>query len=409
MIIKRNSIKSSVMKKLYFNKFMSCADLCNELNKSLPFMAKLLDELMEEGLIVETGFAPSTGGRRPIMYSLKPESFYIISVSMDQLITRIALMDINNNFVGKVVKIDLPLSQNGDSLHILADSLIHFIDNLTINKNDILGIGIGMPGFIDPQKGINYSFLKIPKGEDNISDFIADRTNLPVFIDNDSSLIALAELKFGKALNKKNVMVINIGWGVGLGMIINGELYRGDIGFSGEFSHIPLFTNNILCSCGKSGCLETETSLLVLISKIKEAIGAGRVTKLHDIPFEKPEEAYQMIIKYALDGDTLAVELLSEIGYKIGRGVSILIHLLNPELIVLSGLGSQAGKIWQTPIQQALNEFCIPRLAYNTEICISKLGFEAELIGAAALVLENYESFNFSKKELIEDFEQTTI
>lgn len=409
MLLKRNSNKSSVIKKLYFSKYLSCADLCNQLDKSLPFMAKLLDELMEDGLIVETGFAPSTGGRRPIMYSLKPESFYIVSVSMDQLITRIALMDTNNHFVGKIVKIDLPLSQNGDSLHILADSLIQFIDNLSINKNNILGIGIGMPGFIEPQKGINHSFLELNEGEESITDFLSDHTNLPVFIDNDSSLIALAELKFGKAENKKNVMVINIGWGVGLGMIINGELYRGDIGFSGEFSHIPIFTNNILCSCGKSGCLETETSLLVLIAKIKDAIGAGRVTKLHDIPFEKPEEAYKMIIKYALDGDTLAVELLSEIGYKIGRGVSILIHLLNPELIILSGRGSQAGKIWQTPIQQALNEFCIPRLAYNTEIIVSKLGFEAELIGAAALVIENYESFNFAKKELIEDFEQTTI
>lgn len=405
MLIKRNSNKSRVIKKLYFSKSLSCADLCNQLDKSLPFMAKLLDELMEEEMIVETGFAPSTGGRRPIMYSLKPDSFYIVSLSMDQLITRIALMDINNNFVGKLVKIELPLSKKSDSLQILAESLVGFIENLPINKSKILGIGIGMPGFIDPQKGINYSFLELPKSEESITEFLSAITNLPVFIDNDSSLIALAELKFGKAKNKKNVMVINIGWGVGLGMIINGELYRGNIGFSGEFSHIPLFTNNILCSCGKSGCLETETSLLVLIAKVKDAIEAGRVSRLHDTPFEKPEEAYRMIIKCALDGDTLAVELLSEIGYKIGRGISILIHLLNPELIVLSGRGSQAGKIWQTPIQQALNEFCIPRLALNTEISISKLDFDAELIGAATLVVENYENFNFAKKELIEEFE----
>ncbi len=403
MSIKRNINKSSVIKKLYFSKYLSCADLCNQLDKSLPFMAKLVDELLEDGIIVETGFAPSTGGRKATMYSLRPDSFYIVSVSMDQLITQISLMDINNNFVGEVVKIELTLSKNSDSLHILAESLIVFIENLNINQNDILGIGIGMPGFIDSQKGINYSFLELPNSTESIADFLTKKTNLPVFIDNDSSLIALAELKFGKARNKQNVMVINIGWGVGLGMIIKGELYRGNIGFSGEFSHIPLFTNNILCSCGKSGCLETETSLLVLIKKVKEAIGAGRVTKLHDISFENPEEAYDMIIKYALEGDRLAVELLSEIGYKIGRGISILIHLLNPELIILSGRGSQAGKIWQTPIQQALNEYCIPRLAYNTEINISKLGYEAELIGAAALVIESYENFNFAKKLLIKE------
>lgn len=395
------------MKKLYFSKYLSCADLCNQLDKSLPFMAKMLDELMEEGLIVETGLAPSTGGRRAVMYALNPNSFYIISVSMDQLITRIALMDVNNNFVGNIAKIDLPLINNSESLGILANSLVNFIEHLTVSNSSIFGIGIGMPGFIDAEKGVNYSFLKLPNGYESIVEYLEEKTSLPVFIDNDSSLIALAELKFGKASGKRNVMVINIGWGVGLGMIINGELYRGDIGFSGEFSHIPLFTNNKLCTCGKSGCLETETSLLVLIEKIKDAIGAGRVTKLHDIPFEKPEEAYRKIIKYALDGDTLAVELLSEIGYKIGRGVSILIHLLNPELIVLSGRGSQAGKIWQTPIQQALNEFCIPRLALNTEISISKLGFEAELIGAASLVIENYETFNFAKKELPEELAHT--
>ena len=97
------------------------------------------------------------------------------------------------------------------------------------------------------------------------------------------------------------------------------------------------------------------------------------------------------IMQAAGRGDQFAVELLSEVGYHIGRGVAILIHILNPELIVLSGRGSMAGKIWQAPIQQALNEFCIPRLAYNTAIEISQLGHEAELIGAAALVMENYE------------------
>jgi predicted NBD/HSP70 family sugar kinase len=364
----------------------------------------LLDELMEDGWIVDSGLAPSTGGRRPVMYSLKPESFYIISVSMDQLITKIALMDTNNHFVGNVLKIELPLNNNTKALNILAENLIGFISNLNIDKGKILGIGIGMPGFTDPKKGINYSFLELPFGEKSITEYLSKCTNLSVFIENDSSLIALAESKFGIALNKKNVMVINVGWGVGLGIIINGELYRGSMGFSGEFSHIPLFNNNILCSCGKSGCLETETSLLVLIAKIKEAIANGRGTKLKDIPFDNLEEAFKMIINYTLAGDTLAVELLSEIGYKIGRGIAILIHLLNPELIVLSGRGSQAGKIWQTPIQQALNEYCIPRLAYNTEISISKLGMDAELTGAAALVMENYENLNIESKVLKKEF-----
>ncbi len=163
-------------------------------------------------------------------------------------------------------------------------------------------------------------------------------------------------------------MVINVGWGVGLGMILNGELFRGHNGFAGEFSHIPLFLNNKSCSCGKSGCLETETSLLVVIEKANKGLKEGKISLLSELSVDHAEQAFQDIIKAAGKGDKFAVEILSQSGYNIGRGVAILIHLLNPELVILSGRGSSAGKIWQAPIQQALNEHCIPRLAQNTEI-----------------------------------------
>ena len=139
-----------------------------------------------------------------------------------------------------------------------------------IDKKKIIGAGIGMPGFIDFKKGINYSFLETK--DKTITQYLSEKINLPVYIDNDSSLIALAELRFGTGRHKKNAMVINIGWGVGLGMVLNGELFRGHNGFAGEFSHMPLFNNNKLCGCGKTGCLETETSLLVVIEKATEKL-----------------------------------------------------------------------------------------------------------------------------------------
>ncbi len=223
-----------------------------------------------------------------------------------------------------------------------------------------------MPGFIDVEKGINYSFFD-NKGK-SITNYLSEKLSLPVYIDNDSSLIALAELRFGKAQHKKNAMIINIGWGVGLGMVLDGKLFRGHNGFAGEFSHIPMFNNNKLCSCGKSGCLETETSLLVVIEKAKQGLQAGRLSVLGgDFPSGHFEQDCEKIITAALKGDQFAVELLSEVGYNIGRGVAVLIHLMNPELIILSGRGALAGNVWQAPIQQALNEHCIPRLAVNAE------------------------------------------
>ena len=389
MADKKSLYKRSIVKQFYFAQSLSCADLCDKMDKSLPLITKLIGELIEEDKVIETGLAPSTGGRRPLMYSLKPDIQFIVAVSMDQLITRIAVMDMQNNYVGEVEKIDLPLAKNPQSLIRLTEAIAAFLQKTPIDIQKIAGIGIGIPGFIDVKKGINYSFLETPEG--SITKYISKAVGLPVFIDNDSSLIALAELRFGAAANERNVMVINMGWGVGLGMILDGELYRGDNGFAGEFSHIPVFTNNKLCSCGKKGCLETETSLLVLVEKALKGVNEGRVSSLEGIPNDNPEEANNLIIKSALEGDQFAVELLSEIGYKIGRGVAILIHLLNPKLIVLSGRGSIAGKIWQAPIQQALNEHCIPRLAHNATIEVSDLGFKAELIGAATLVMENFE------------------
>lgn len=380
--------RGAIIKQLYFSGTLSCADLSEKINKSIPLTAKTLVEMIEDEIVVETGYAASTGGRKPIMYSLKPGRMFIVSVAMDQFVTRIGIVDMQGKFVREVETFELPLSRALDGLSLLATRLERLIKGSGIDKERILGVGIGMPGFVDAQKGVNYSFLE-GEGE-SITDYIYEKTGLPAYIDNDSSLIALAELKFGAARQRKNVMVLNIGWGIGLGMIARGELFIGHNGFAGEFSHIPLFLNGKQCSCGKNGCLETETSLLVIVEKAKEGLSAGRTSMLRQLPMESVEEASESMISAAVKGDRFAVELFSEAGYHIGRGVAILIHLFNPEMIVLSGRGSVAGRIWQAPIQQALNEHCIPRLANNAELAISVLGHQAELIGAAALVMENY-------------------
>jgi predicted NBD/HSP70 family sugar kinase len=186
-------------------------------------------------------------------------------------------------------------------------------------------------------------------------------------------------------------MVINVSWGVGLGIILHNELYRGNNGFAGEFSHIPVFNNNKICTCGKIGCLETETSLSVLIDNAKQSISSGNtsVMDMKKLSSKDCEDAFESIKTAAGKGDRLAIELFSEIGYNIGRGVAILIHLLNPALVALSGRGALAGKIWQASIQQAVNEHCIPILAEHITIAISPNGYEQELIGGAALVMEN--------------------
>ena len=398
MTEKKKLFRNKILKELYFEDSLSCADLSVRIDKSFPITAKLIEELVAEQIVMESGFAPSTGGRRPLTYALQKNVMYLVSVAMDQFVTKIAIMDMENNFVSTIEKIVLPLPDNPQALQVLIERIAGVIDSSGIPKEKFVGVGIGMPGFVNVKKGINYSFLQLPNNK-SITKYIADTIGVPVFIDNDSSLIALAELRFGAARGEKNAMVVNIGWGIGLGLILNGELFRGHDGFAGEFSHLPLFLNGKLCACGKTGCLETETSLLLIIEKARDGINTGRASKLSSLPLEDPELACDAIIKAVKEGDQFAVELFSKAGYNIGKGVAILIHLLNPKIIILSGRGSSAGEIWKAPIQHALNEHCIPRLYHSSGIEISTLGIHAELIGAAALVMENYEKMHVIKTQ----------
>jgi len=387
--VKSTHLKNMIIKCLYFDKAMSCAELSELFDKSIPSIAKAVNELIEEGFVIEQGYAPSSGGRRPLMYAINASAMYILAIAMDQLSTRIQLVDLLNQPVSDFEMFELKLLNNAQALDKLVEKINQYISNSGVSKDKITGIGIGMPGFINPIRGINYTYLDA--GNKSLTQYISDETGLPAYIDNDSSLIALAEQKFGIAKSQKEVMVINLGWGIGLGMIVNGEIFRGRNGFAGEFSHIPLSEDGALCACGKRGCLEAEASMLVVSKRAIEGIEQGRITSLKQIDEAHSKQMGDAIMEAANKGDQFAIELFSDAGYKIGKALAILIHIMNPEAIVLSGRGAKVGKILLAPIQQALHKYCIPRLSRGTELLISQLGFDAELIGASVLVMENFD------------------
>lgn len=384
-----NKYKVGLIKQLYGHEQLPIADLSKGIGKSIPFTSSLIAEMIEDEILEESGFAKSRGGRRPQLYSIRKGIFYTIGVAVNQIKTNFAIYDLNGNQVNETLSRNIQLSRTGEDLIALGEFISESIRESGIEKSRILGVGIGMPGFIDVKKGINHIFLQCE--DSSIVSYLENLLDLSVFIDNDSSLIGLAELRHGLAKNQKNALVINIGWGIGLGMIVSHEVFRGEMGFAGEFSHIPLYENNKICSCGKVGCLETESSLYVLLEKAKEGLKSGVFTSLPDKLPEDRTAAVELIFNAMKQGDTFSIGLLKHVGQNLGRGIAILIHLFNPGLIVLSGIGSVPGKYWLPPVQQAINEHSIGKLAENIEIKISKLGPSAELIGAAALVIERIE------------------
>lgn len=391
LITKNNKhLKSEVLKGLFYKKRLSILELSKLTKKSVPLVTTIVNELISEGYLCEEGLAPSTGGRRPSIYLIKPNrNLYIVSVAVDQLFTRMTVYGFDRSVVLPVKTLAIQLADDQETIGKLVKFIKENIEQSNLNTDDIVGIGIGIPGFVNSEKKI-YPAIIANRLNINLKDYVAKQFKFPVHVDNDSSLIAFAELKFGKGIDKSNILVLNVGWGTGLGMIINGVPFRGHSGYGGEFSHIPLSSSNDLCSCGKRGCIEVETSLAVIAKKAQAALDSGAKSSMERMFKDTSKHPGDHFLIAASEGDPLAVSLLFDAAFQLGKGVAMLLHIINPEKVIISGRGAIAGKMILPPIHQAINEYCIPKIAEQTSIEISEIAMDAELLGAATLVVEHY-------------------
>lgn len=373
-----------IIKSLYFLSPQSIAELANSIGKSVPNITKAVNVLLQEDLIVDSGLAPSTGGRRAAQFELnKSVHPYLIAVAIDQYKTSITIFDVHNNQVVAPKEIENPLLDSENAFH----NIVRLIDEITreLSHHSFLGIGITIPGFVEQKTGVNNSYSsKNPLYK--LKDHIQTHFDLPVYIENDSSAIAIAEKKFGKAIKSKNALIINLNWGVGLGMIVNDQLFRGHSGYAGEFSHIPLSNNNKLCSCGKKGCIEVDASLLSAIEFVNEKIDSGETSILKRLTTSAMDS--ESLISAVQHGDQLAISAVQYIGHALGKGIATLIHIMNPEKIIIAGHGANFGNMLLLSIQSSVQEFSIPRLSKNTTIELSTLE-NSQLMGSASVLVEH--------------------
>ena len=200
---------------------------------------------------------------------------------------------------------------------------------------------------------------------------------------------AFGEYIFGKARGKKNAIIVNWSRGIGWGIIIDGKIYKGTNGFSGEFSHIKVVEDGDLCICGKTGCLETISSGNTLLKYAKQGIKDNVVTQLKSKnQLESKKIRVEDIILAARLGDEFSISILSKVSMEFGKGLSYIIQLLNPRIIVLNGSMSKANQFVLTPIQQSLNKHCIEKINSNSEVVISDLGEKSGILGVAATLYQ---------------------
>ncbi|HAK28402.1 ROK family transcriptional regulator [Sphingobacterium multivorum] len=377
-----------ILRNLYYRPMQPIADIANSLSRSIPSVTKQINELLSKNIVVEKGYAASTGGRKAMQYMINEDlSYTIVSLSIDQFYTAITLSNLKGDIISSLENLPVDL-RDSDAANVLLKTVDRFFSLNNIDLKQVIGIGISMPGFVNSETGLNESYNS-DSALYNIKELIEQKFNVPAVIDNDSRCVAWAEKKFGNAQDSSHSLVINLNWGVGLGILINDDIFKGTSGFAGEFSHIPLSDELTLCSCGKRGCLEVEASVSAAIRNIEKDIKNGEYS-IYEKLVEEYDNKAEALIESVQIGDQIAINNIGKIGYLLGKGISTLIHILNPNKIIISGRGAEIGYILAPHIQVAVNEYSIPKISKKTSIEISDLHKRAQQLGTTALVIEKY-------------------
>lgn len=382
--IKNLNLKKSILSYFGNEGHTSIAELAKTLNISTPKITELVNELVENDLVKDYGKGNSDIGRKPNLYGLNPDSIFFIGVDVKEFHINIGLLDFNKTLVKIKERTPFKLQNTAKSLEDLCKIIQQFLRGNSSVKDRVIGIGINLSGRINSTTGYSFSFFDFNK--EPLSTYIEKKIGIKVYIENDSRAMAYGELCNGVVHEEKNVLYINMDYGIGMGIIVNGQLYAGKSGFAGEFGHIHVFDNEIICHCGKKGCLETEASGRALVKLFLERTKQGASTSL--LPKINKDAAIELqdIIDAALDDDTLAIECIAVIGEKLGKGIATLINLFNPELVVLGGVISATGDYIRLPVKSAINKYSLSLVNKDTELKISSLFERAGIVGACLLV-----------------------
>lgn len=380
---KNKALKRAILTYLDGTGQAPVADLSKKLNISIPKAMALVNGLVGDGLICENGKLDSSGGRRASIYSLNADAAYFIGVDVLKDSVNIGLIDFRKNIVEIKSDIHYTLRNNVASFNKLVEIIGTFIKQCPAQKAKIMCIGVNLSGRVNSETGYSYSYFNFK--EEPLTTTMEQIFKVPVVVDNDSRSMAFGEYFFGVVKNEKNILFINMDYGLGMGIVTDGKIFYGKSGFSGEIGHIPFFENEIICHCGKKGCLETEASGYALLRKFKERLSQGSQSQISKKYADVDDILLHDIVDAALNEDVLAIELLSEVGEKIGKGVAALVNIFNPELIVLGGMLSQTGDYVRLPIMTSLNKYSISLVNNDAKLKMSILGKDAGVLGACLI------------------------
>lgn len=380
---KNATFKKHLMQRLIKSGSASIADIAKELELSIPTVTKFVGELIREGYVKDLGKQNTSGGRRPNVYGLNPKSGYFVGMDVQRKKILLATIDFNGNIVSNDESYPYELANTPEALEQLIHILTDYISHLEIDSRRILQVGMNIGGRVNPNTGFSYSYFNF--SEKPLTKVLEGRIGIPVSLENDSRAMMYGEFMAGCVKKEKDVLFINLNWGLGAGILIDGKPYYGKSGFSGQIGHICALDNEIICNCGKKGCLETEASGYAIERMLRERIAQGCTT----IMSEKLEAHGEFLLSDFVDAvrkeDMLSIEIVEHIGFVLGRWIAGFINILNPEMVIIGGPLSETHEYLRLPIQSAIRKYSLNLVNHDTRLVVSQLGERGGLIGACLL------------------------
>ncbi len=361
------------------------SDLVRMTGYSVTTINKYITAMHDEGQVTVLGKVQKhTKGRQAVRYGVNPESGYFLGVDVKAFELSLGLIDLCGSMIAIEEDKTFVFSNTHECLEYVCQKVEGFIEAQTgIDKNKILGICFNLSGRVNAMAGTSASVFNFEEMQGvSLSELLSERFGRNVYLENDSKSMAFGEYVSGANQKYQNMLYVNLGWGLGLGIIIYGKIYYGMDGYSGELGHIPVYNNNILCHCGKKGCLETEVSGRALHRKIMERLRAGEESLLAGIIKEGREITIDDILQAVEKEDPLAWEEMDKVAYNLGKSVAMLINVFNPEAIVVGGIFSDVDPAFIKAIELSTRKHSLKLVSQKVDFLGSSLKQNAGVIGA---------------------------
>ena len=364
---------------------VSRSEIADMTGQSRASVTTITAQMIEKGLIFEKN-TEVTGerGRNRVLLALNPDAAFVVGVKLAATRMSCAVCDMQGETRSAIVREDNFRRQNVEFITGFMEDIIHeAVDEAGLSIDNVSGLGIGVPGVVDSSTGTCHWSPLYEAGEVPLRDRLYDRLNIKTYIENDANTLTLAHQWFGEGKGVDNFLVITIEEGVGMGIMANGQLFRGARGFAGEMGHVPVVPDGEECVCGKRGCLATVLGALSIVHQAEEVAEKGLWIREND-----SEINFNEVVGAALSGQKELVDILNRAGHHLGVGVSVLINIFNPEKIIISGQGVAAGNLMFKPMNDAVNRHTFSDLLTLTKIVIPEWQDTDWAKGAASLVLQ---------------------